>query len=128
MCENCKKKCRKTEKHTPPSAVLFLFLRFFQSFFLPPGIYIFISRLLAWLLIKNGSSEGILGVYVFLSFCTSFCSFRTQKNPFLFNMTNKIIFVMFFTIFFLIYPICWILDFFCLWKNIKKRYSKNPDG
>lgn len=45
-----------------------------------------------------------------------------------FNMTNKIIFVMFFTIFFLIYPICWILDFFCLWKNIKKRYSKNPDG
>ena len=101
--------------------------KFFNHFFYLL-VYIFLfPGFFAWLLIKNGSSEGILEVYVFLSFCTSFCSFRTQKNPFLFNMTNKIIFVMFFTIFLhkkkreflfffflLIYPICWILDFFLL--------------
>ncbi len=57
-------------------------------------------------------------MYVFLSFC----SFRTQKNPFLFNMTNKIIFVMFFYNFFSY--ISNMLDF-RLFLLVEKDYKKD---
>lgn len=56
-------------------------------------------------------------------FCLSvFNSFRTQKNPFLFNMTNKIIFVMFFLQFFSY--IFNMLDF-RLFLLVEKYYKKD---